>query len=898
MSDLGPVGTRTLSAPLGRSRLVARPQLAERLAEGLRHALTLISAPAGFGKTTLVSAWRAHARSGPAVVWVSLDEEDNDLVRFVAHLIGACSTWDATLGRSAQSLLNRPQPASARSVLMALVHDLEQLAEPVALALDDYHLIVADAVHEALAYLLDHLGPNLRLILLTRTDPPLPLARLRARGELVEIRAADLRFDLADTTTLLNDQLGLNLSADALASLDARTEGWVTGLHLAALSLRDRSAEERAAFVHAFSGSQRYIIDFLTEEVLGQEPDPIRDFLLATSIPGRLCGPLCEALLTAEGAPPGSGQTQLEALERRNLFLTALDPERRWFRYHQLFRDVLARRLETEAPDRVWDLHERASAWFEQAGLIDEAVQHALLARDSTRAARLIAGHGCEMIMRGEVATLNKWLATLGLAAHSHPWLIIQKAWALCVLGQTDQVERLLRTADAALAALEPTSEVRIMAGTSVAARAYAAAAQGDAAAAAAFARQTLAVLPTEPGFAQAMRSVATWILGDSLQLAGDLEDAGSVYREAARISAEAGNPSMAIVATTSLGDVLLAQGRLHRAAQVYTEALAQATRPDGRRAPLADRILCGLSQIAYAWDRLEVAAERADECLTVSTAWDNGEMQAEAWLLRALIETAQGCAGPALDALRTAERLLESVPMSGRRAAELESALMRVWIWHAELDPPLRFVAAGRLSPADEIPAARVADYLVLLRLLLAQGDLTGADALSAHLLERTEAGPRRGWTIEAQILRALVLLAQRKSDAALGVLDRALAGAQGEGFVRVFLDEGEPLARLLAKARARSGEASFAARLLAARALPHGEPPGGGQRLVEPLTAREREVLALIEAGHSNLAIAARLVVALPTVKRHVSTIYAKLGVASRTQAIARARELALLA
>lgn len=884
------------SVPSTRSTLVPRPGLSARLADGLRHALTLISAPAGSGKTTLLGTWRTQDEGGPAVVWVLLDDEDNDPVRFLGHVVAACLDWNPAAGRSAQSLLLSPRPASARAVLTALAHDLDQLDTPLALALDDYHLITSNCVHDALAYLLDHLGANLRLVILTRIDPPLPLARLRARGELVEIRAADLRFNVAEATILLNEQLGLDLSPSSVASLDARTEGWVTGLHLAALSLRDRPERDRAAFVRAFSGSQRFIVDYLTDEVLSQQSETVRDFLLATSILGRLCAPLCETLLDAPDAAPGWGQAQLESLEHKNLFVSALDSERCWFRYHQLFRDVLNRRLATLAPDRVRRLHQRASQWYEHAGLIEEATQHALGAGDTGRAARLIAEHGCDMIMRGEVATLNKWLTALGAEAHTHPWLIIQKAWALCVLGQTESVETILQTVDDALAGLEPTVEARIMAGTAIAARAYAAAAVGDSARAAALARQVLSTLPRDPEFAQAMRSVATSLLGDSLWLAGDLDGAGETYRQAAEIGAEAHNTAMAIVSTTNLGDVLQAQGRLYRAAQVYGEALAQATQPDGRRAPLADRILCGLAQVSYAWDHLDDAMDYANECLAVSTQWGSVEMQAEAWVLLAQIETAQGSTDAAADALRAAERLLQSVLMGGRRKIGLESTAMGVRIRRGELGPPLRYVEAHRPNCADA--AGRVPETVVLLRVHLAQGELEAAEALSARLLANGVAGAHSRQTIEVQILRALTLHAQQRTDAALDVLDQALTAAQVDGFVRVFLDEGEPLARLLVKCRARSGEGSYAARLLADRVVPQGHRAGKDQRLVEPLTTREREVLALIEAGHSNQAIAARLVLALPTVKRHLSTIYAKLGVASRTQAIARARDLELLA
>lgn len=898
MSDLGAVHTTTLSAPSTRSKLVARPDLAARLSDGLNYPLTLVSAPAGFGKTTLVNAWRAQNVGQVAVAWVALAEEDNDQVRFLAHLLSACMALGPGVGLAAQASLQSPHPASARIVLRALVQDLDQLTRPVVLVLDDYHVIVSDAVHEALVDLLERLGDHVHVTVVTRIDPPLPLARLRARGELAEIRAADLRFNLHETEMLLNEQLGLELSPESLTRLDARTEGWVTGLHLAALTLRDRSAQDRTTFVQAFSGSQRYIVDFLSEEVLAQQPAPVREFLLATAVPERLCGPLCEAMLASEGAADGFGQAQLERLEHQNLFLTALDPERRWFRYHQLFRDVLTRRLETEAPNRVRVLHERASRWFERAGHVDEAVQHALAAGDRGCAARLVAEHGCEVIMRGEVVTLSKWLAALGPVVHEHPWLIIQKAWALAVLGQPEQVDAVLRPADAALAALERTPEVRIMAGTSIAAKAFSAAGLGDATGAADFARQALAVLPDDPGFAQAMRSVAIWVLGDALWLIDDLEHAAGAYRDAARVSGEAGNPSMATIATISLGDVLLAQGRLHRAAQVYAEGLARATRSGGYRTPLADRSLCGLGQVAYAWDHLADAADRAQECLQVSTQWGNCDMQIEAWLLMAFVEGSRGCTEAALDAVRKADHLLASVTLTDRRASERACALMRAWMLCGEFGPASRHVADLRLRPSDAIAAGRERDYLILLRLLLAHNCLADAEVLSASLLDRTEAGMRRGLALEARILRAVTLQAQQDTAAALAVLEPALEAAQAEGYVRLFLNEGEPLARLLAKERARSSDDDgYAARLLAARALPPDGTSIGGRGLVEPLTQREREVLALVETGHSNPVIAARLVIALPTVKRHVSTIYAKLGVASRTQAIARARALNLL-
>jgi LuxR family transcriptional regulator, maltose regulon positive regulatory protein len=880
--------------PPGRQNLVSRSRLIERLQQGLQCPLTLVSAPAGYGKTTLMSEWRAGVGRSIPTAWLSLDTNDDDPARFLTCLIGALETLEPGRCEAALALLQSPQPPSGQSILTVLLNELGQSDEPFVLVLDDYHFVTAQPVHEALTFILEHQPPQMHLVLLTRTDPPLPLARLRVRNQLVDIRADHLRFTPDEIAVFLNQVMGLKLSADDIAAMEARTEGWIAGLQLAALSMQ--GCPDIHSFVSAFTGSHYYIMDYLAEEVLKLQPESVRSFLLETSILDRLCGPLCDAVVEVDKTQPVEGQAMLEALEHMNLFLMPLDDKRRWYRYHHLFADVLNRRLEHLFPHQLPELHRRASQWYELNGFIPEATHHALMAGDQRRVAQLVEQNGCTLIMRGEVVTLLKWIEAVESYSQTHPWLAIQKAWALSLTGRLDQVEQTLQPAERLISSLEPTLEVRIMLGTIAAARAYSANMQGEARLAADFARQALEYLPDNDPFPQSLRSVATAALGDASWITGNVEEARLAYTEAVRIGQAADNIHMVIIANSNLAHILIELGRLHQAARIYSETLQMATRPDGQRSPLADGIYVGLSRVSYEWNHLEVAAQYTHRCIALCRQWENYDLLVVGYVMLARLEHVQGNPDQAQEAMRAAEQLASECRLSSRRSTWVETALARLWMAQGNLDRPSHLVRESGITIADDIPYLREPEYLILLRVLLAQGDHDAALALSERLLRPTEATHRMGQVIEILVLQALALQGKKELAQALVALERALSLAQPEGYVRTFLDEGEPMAKLLYQAKSHRMGIGYAAELLSAMDEATGITQPPAQLLIEPLSLRELEVLRLIEAGYSNQQIAAKLVISIPTVKRHISNIYAKLGVESRTQAISRGRELEL--
>jgi len=894
-----PLLTTKLHIPLPRPTLVPRPRLIEKLDAGLHAAckLILISAPAGYGKTTLVSSWLRE--TNVSSVWLSLDEGDDDPIRFLQYLIAALQRIIPTIREDLPGTLQAMQPAPLGTLMNLLINEIAEHAAPFVLVLDDFHVIHAQPILEMLAFLLEHMPLQMHLMLLSRTDPPLPLSRLRVRSQLVDIRADQLRFAPDEIAVFLNQVIGLKLSADDIAAMEARTEGWIAGLQLAALSMQ--GCQDIHGFVSAFTGSHYYIMDYLVEQVLKLQPEEVRSFLLQTSILDRMCGPLCNAVVEVDATEPIDGQAMLEALEQMNLFVVPLDDERRWYRYHHLFADVLNRHLEHLLPHQLPELHRRASQWYEQNEFIPDATHHALMAGDQRRVAQLVEQNGCTLIMRGEVVTLLKWIEAVESYSQTHPWLAIQKAWALSLTGRLDQVEQTLQPAERLISSLEPTIEVRIMLGTIAAARAYSANMHGEARLAADFARQALEYLPDNDPFPQSLRSVATATLGDASWITGNVEEARLAYTEAVRIGQAADNIHMVIIASSNLAHILMEQGRLHQAARIYSETLQMATRPDGQRSPLADGIYAGLSRVSYEWNHLEVAAQYTHRCIALCRQWENYDLLAVGYVMLARLEHVQGNPDQAQEAMRAAEQLASECRLSSRRSTWVETALARLWMAQGNLDRPSHLVRESGLTLDDitreaEIPYSREPEYLILLRLLLAQGDYDAALALSERLVQRAEFTHRMGHVIETLVLQSLAFQGKKDMAQALAVLERALSLAEPEGYVRVFLDEGEPIAKLLYQAKSHRMGARYAAELLSAmgRASGTAEPPA--QLLIEPLSQRELQVLELIEAGYSNQEIAAKLVISITTVKRYISNIYAKLGVESRTQAISRGRELRL--
>jgi LuxR family transcriptional regulator, maltose regulon positive regulatory protein len=897
--------------PPVRSNQVSRSRLIDLLNGGMDKTLILISAPAGYGKTTLVSRWLKE--TGIPFAWLSLDARDNDPACFLQYLLAAIQSISPGIGNGLLDMLQGAQAPQYENVINLLTNELAASSDSFVLVMDDFHLIQSEAVLNIIYYLLEHLPDRKPLFLLTRIDPALPLSRLRVRNQLLDIRADQLRFTHDEIAAFLNDVMGLTLSANDLSAMETRTEGWIAGLQLAALSMQ--SCNDIHGFVSAFTGSHRYIVDYLVEEVLRLQPRKVGAFLLWTSILDQMCGPLCEALMNeglsgealtggviigANAEGPIDGQATLEALEKMNLFVVPLDNDRRWYRYHHLFADVLRKRLEQQYPQLRPELHRRASHWYEQNGLTFEAIQQAIVANDKERAAKLIEGNGCFLLMSGgEVATLLNWTEAIEFQAEIHPWLAILKGWALALTGNLDRVEPALRDPEQLLTPLEPTDEVRTLRGTIAAARAHCANSRGDTKSAAKYAQQALEKLPVCTSICS-IRSAATLILGDASWINGELDKATHAYAEAIRIGREGGNLPMVIITNSNLAEVLMEQGQLSRAADIYTQSLQMAVRPDGQRSPLAGSVYAGLGRLSYEYNRLDDASQNIHRCIELCRQWGDFNLLAVACSMLARLEQVKDNPEEAQKAMRSAEQLADNHSLSPLQSILVNSNLALLWLAQRNLEKLSKFIQKSGLTIEDEIPYQRGPEYVILLRLLLAQGDYDASLTLSQRLLQKAESSQRMRLAVEVLVLQALIFQGRKDLDQALAVLKKALSLAKPERYIRTFVDEGEPMVRLLHIARSRQIETEYCSELLsgievaAVHAL--GIPQPRPQLLIEPLTTREIEVLKLIQAGCSNQEIAEKLVISFTTVKRHISNIYTKLDAKSRTQAIAIGKELKL--
>jgi LuxR family maltose regulon positive regulatory protein len=931
-----------MAVPLLRTKLyipptrpaVPRPRLLDRLNAGLGpgYKLTLLSAPAGFGKTTLLSEWINQVRLPmPAgrVAWLSLDEGDDDSGRFLAYLISALQTIRQDIGEGVldmlPSLQPHPSPTSflprgVESVLIALINEIAAALDagaeeacPHVLVLDDYHLVNAPSIHRAMVFLLDHMPPQLRLIIAGRTDPPLPLARLRAQGHLVELRADDLRFTAHEAAAFLNQMMGLGLSAGDVAILQERTEGWVAGLQLAALSLQGQDPERIPAIVQAFSGSHRFVLDYLTEEVLPRQSEQVRTFLLKTAILDQLSGPLCEAV-----SGLGEAQDILEGLEAANLFLAPLDTERRWYRYHPLFADFLRARLSQEAAGldcSLGELHARAAGWYEENGLVTEAIDHALQAQDHDWAARLIEGSARRLLLRSEIGTIIKWAEALPEASfRARPRLCISHAWALVASGRLDAAEERLQLARTA----DDTGAFR---GEMAAIQATLTAFRGESQRAAELARQALVHLPGDDAF---LRGIVAANLGIPYMLDGDVATAAQAFAEAARMSQKAGNLLVAVLSLCQVAELQIVQGRLHQAAETYGEAEKLALGKDGRPLPMAGMVYAGLGEVLREWNDLANAARYLEQAIELTRRWHTLEVGTfDSHLVLARVRQAQGDAAGALELVSQAEELAVKLDAMILDDVFVAIAKARIWLAQGNLEAVIRWADTAGLLRARTEPviwfegeAVHLPYHLqelvafVLARVFTLQGRPARALALLEPILTRAEELGRTKSVVETLILQALALHTEASVVQAVGVLERALTLAESGNLIRIFLDEGERMAALLSRVRdtAPPAGASYADKLLAAFGdqierksmrsdLAQLEADRRPSSLVEPLGERELEILRLIAAGFSNREIAAELVIALSTVKWHINNLYSKLGVHSRTQAVARGRDLALL-
>ena len=904
-----------LHVPRRQPGFVPRPRLAGALSEGLARRLIVVCAPAGSGKTALLADWAASG-SRP-VGWLSLDAADNDPVRFWRHVVAALDRACPGVGERAGLLLGPPAPASFEGLVTALINDLAAWPDgEVLLVLDDYHLIDARPVHVSLAFLLEHLPPGLHLVLASRADPPLPLARLRAGGQLAELRTADLRFSEQEAAALLRESAGADLPAAVVAALAARTEGWVAGLRLAALSLAGQA--DPAGFVAAFSGSHRYVLDYLTEEVLDRQDEEVRSFLLETSLLERLSGGLCDAVTGR-----ADSRAMLERVERAGLFLVPLDEVRGWWRYHHLFAGLLRARLQQQQrPGRVVSLHRAAAAWCEDQGLADDAVRHALAAQDPAWAARLVERYADAFLLRSEDATLQRWLAALpaGLAG-SRPRLLLAQARLALLSHRVAAAEVALDAADRALAGapgadgepFEPSvgraaSHLANVPAAIALGRTLLAALHGDAERAIIFARRTLA----EAGEGQwLLTSHANGYLGVAQWLRGQLAEAERALSSSIAQGRAAGQPAMTAWVYKDLGQVQRAQGRLDAAAGTYRQALEDAAAASRTALPAAGIAYVGLAEVAYQRNELDTALRHVSEGIGACRQMNFTQPLAAGLATLAWIRQARGDAAGAREAMEEAGQAGPGPGVAGL-LNPVPAQRARLQLAQGEVAAAARWAQQRGLSPDDEPGYPREPEYLVLARVLLAQDRPGAALALLDRLHAAAVSQDRAGSVIEIGALQALALAAAGQENAAVDALAGALTLACPQGYVRVFADEGPPMAALLGalvaaqraeQAAARGVPLGWLARVLAAFG---GKPaaPGAGRGpaavvpgLAEQLTARELEVLALLAAGAPNPRIAEQLVVSLDTVKKHVSHLLGKLGAANRTEAVTRARQLGLI-
>jgi LuxR family maltose regulon positive regulatory protein len=945
-----PVLKTKLYVPPPRAGRVVRERLLEQLETGIRTTkLTLISAPAGFGKTTLLSEWihravpppvdAASQPARPHAAWVSLDDGDNDPARFWTYVLSALRTIpclrDAGVGESALSMLASPQAPPIEAVLTDLINELAETPasraladgagsgfpphlgpeERLVLVLDDLHVIANLQVIQAMTFLLDHMPPHLHVVVATRSAPALPLSRLRGRGQLSELGAADLRFTPQETAALLNQMMGLGLSAQDVSVLEARTEGWVVGLQMAGhalqgtISAAGADAPQVSRFISAFAGSQRYVLDYLTDEVLLREPENVQAFLLRTSILKRLCGPLCDAVMGRD-----DGQIMLEQMEAANLFVVPLDNQRRWYRYHHLFADLLTKRLHSLHPDMVAELHRRASAWHEADGTIEEAIAHAIAAADFERAARLVEQHAVQQMMsyRRE-STLAGWLEALPEElVRSRPWLCVYLGWTRHWMGMRDQVEEALQCAEEALdrgsrsdRGREGTADATepLKAGYIAAIRAHNALTREQIPRVLEMGHRAIELLPE----GDYMRCEAAVALGGAYWARGDVAAAQTAFSQARSTALHSGYPPLAVPSACYVAMQQAKQGQLRAAYGTYREALDWAIGASGRPLPVAGFPLIKLADLSREWNDLQAAGRDLERGLELCIQLGHADVWAEAYVMLARLQLALGDQKRVQDALAQADGIAAR-GIDPWIETYADTCRVQLWLSSGNLAAAIRWAEGSGLQVDGPLDYQRDLHHTNLARVLLARGIAYGREsdlAAALQLLERISAAAERaGWVstqIEVSLLRALALDARGARAAALSALERALALAQPGGWVRIFLDEGQRLVPLLRQAAERSGAASFAARLLATAG---GQPTASEQpsslrptALVEPLSDRELEVLRLIAQGLSNREVAERLYIAQGTVKAHASSIYGKLGVNSRTQAVARATALGLL-
>ena len=898
--------------PPHRLDFVERPHLLASLNAGLSGKLTLVSAPPGFGKTTLVSEWIRGCDHSAA--WLSLDKNDNDPSRFLIYLIAALQRIDSEIGIDVQVVLEESQSPHFEILLTRLISEMAQFPGKSIVVLDDYHLIDSKKVHDATNFLIEHLPPTIHLVITGRADPPLPISRLRVQGDVNEVRTSQLRFTKKEAAAFLNDRMGFDLSQEGIAALEARTEGWVASLKLAAISMQGR--DDRTEFITEFSGSNRYVIDYLIDEVMARQPAEVQTFLLRTSILDRFCAPLCEYVVGGS-----ADMDVIDYLDRSNLFLIPLDDHRQWYRYHHLFADFLSQKLRESERDKIAELHRRASEWYENEGLVDEAIQHALDAGDMERASRLVDGIAIDLLVRAEANKLLKFVAQLPSdLCQDYPVLCILHAWALVFMGQLEKVESVLSFVEA--------NQIRVPGvphpGYVKTVRAYLATRQGDLHQSIKLSEQALEEMSkaTPERLTLIFRGAAVLWLGLNHRLRGNLDQARQLFLEAADLNQKAGNYFAALACFEQLADLAVIRGQLHQALELYRSGLKIAQnwkdtqgRPQSSLMAAAGPELA-LGTVLYQLNDLSGAEghiRHSANLFELGEHWAKmhsytmlaylkqaqGEVEASAELfLRACVveETIRVQRSNASDRLRLTQLAILLSRVRPDMADFLTDAYRRIENSGMHANDDVDF------SSPDGYPRERM--YTELACLLIALDWAADALPLLTRLLDAAVMMERQGDEIRYLVLIALAQHALGNMQAALDSLIKALALAEPHGYVRLFVDEGQPMAELLRSAISHNISPDYARKLLAAFSkyvlgtFPIGEDlTVHTQMLAEPLSEREIEVLRLMAEGYKYKEIADRMFVSINTVRHHTRNAYSKLDVNNRTQAIAKAKELRLL-
>jgi LuxR family maltose regulon positive regulatory protein len=889
--------TTKLNVPPVRPSHVQRVELIQRLDKLREYRLALIVASAGYGKTALVSEWIARSQS--KVAWFSIDAGDNEPVRFWDYVIAAIQTTYPDIGEQTLTLLHEPQPLPTETILSTLINEFSALPDLFTLVLDDYHGIESTSIHEGLAFLVEHMPSQVRLIITTRTDPPLPLARMRVRSQLLELRSADLRFSPTQIATFFTDVMGLTLTTTEVMTLDSRVEGWIAGLQLAGLALQGK--RDTADFIASFAGDHRYVLDYLGDEILDRQPEAIQQFLLQTSILEHLNADLCDTVTSV-----GDSYSVLEYLDRNHFFVVALDDKRQWYRYHRLFADFLHHRLKLKYPDRVKELHQRASLWFERSGFQAEAISHALAAQDYERAAELVQGIAELLIWRrAEHNTLLGWLSALpDSVIQMYPRLYLYHAWVLHLTNQLSAADQRIRDAESTLNHAVGSPDP-LIAGMLAAVHSTLTGLHQQFPETLTLSRKALELLPEE---AVSWRCMAAINLGVTCAYIGEVHEAVEALSYAMELSQEIGSSFATLSAFWHLSSLQTAQLTLRAAENTCQQLEHAAHMPGLPRFPTSGYVALLLGEISMERNDLD----SAERYLLESAEQINPESfplaLLRAYLTLSRLKTLQGDTEGAGYYWQLAEQLERMSKLQGR-ATLLSISRARRWLEQGNLEAVEGWAAENRLGPDDQFSYHREAYYLVLARLYIARGNMADkALYLLARMVKRAEVSQRNGSLIRTLILQAVAYHGCNESQKAVDSLARALSLAEPEHPLRVFADEGHPIALLLEKVldMQRKGQlalpisSEYVAQLLTAmgKNAPSSTPKRRTvEHLADALSARELEVLRLLADGLESGEIAERLFIAVDTARTHIKNIYSKLGVHSRWEAIKHAEAYSLL-